>query len=460
MTYTPGTNHDEALTSAGRPRPVYEELIEALGSSDLDAISRRTQDYLRQRQVTFRTSTGSRPFHVDPIPRVLEAAEWGGLEQGMRQRSRALNAFIADVYGDQEILRDGVVPRRVLDTAEHYEPRVEGIEVPGGHAPVIGFDLVREGQGRFAVLEENLRTPSGLAYGSAARRAVDAASPFEAPSDRRDVAASFELLATAIRDASPDGGGDPSAALLSDGPFNAAWFEHTELARRLGIPIVTREELDSRNGRLHAVQPHGPPRELQVIYRRTDEDRLSDESGRPTWIAEALLEPVRSGRLTVVNGLGAGIADDKLTHAYVHEMIRFYLDEEPDLASVPTYDLGDPEVREDVLSRLDEVVVKPRAGLGGTGVMIGRQSSDEDREQVSRLIRARPDGFVAQETIPLSSHPTVCDGSLEPRHVDLRAFAIGGGVAPGALTRVALTQGSLLVNTSQDGGGKDTWVLA
>jgi uncharacterized circularly permuted ATP-grasp superfamily protein len=410
--------------------------------------------------VTFRTSGGSRPFHVDPIPRVLEATEWGDLERGMRQRSRALNAFIADVYGDQKILRDGVVPRRVLDTAEHYEPLVQGIEAPGGHAPVIGFDLVRGGHRQFAVLEENLRTPSGLAYGSAARRAVDATGPFEAPSDRRDIAASFELLAGAIREASPDGRGDPSAALLSDGPFNAAWFEHRELARRTRIPIVTREELDSRGGRLYAIQTDGPPRELQVVYRRTDEDRLSDDSGRRTWIAEALLEPVRSGRLTVVNGLGAGIADDKLTHAYVHDMIRFYLDEQPELASVPTYDLGDPAVREDVLTRLDELVVKPRAAHGGTGVVIGRQASNEDRERVSRLVRARPDGFVAQETVPLSSHPTVCDGSLEPRHVDLRAFAIDGGVAPGALTRVALKQGSLLVNTSQDGGGKDTWVLA
>jgi uncharacterized circularly permuted ATP-grasp superfamily protein len=248
--------------------------------------------------------------------------------------------------------------------------------------------------------------------------------------------------------------------LLSDGPFNSAWYEHRELSTRLEIPIVTAPEIYQRFGRLRYTDKGGRSREIQVVYRRTDEDRLVDERGNPTWLADLLLEPVRRGRVSVVNGLGAGIGDDKLTHAYVREMVRFYLGQEPVLSSVHTYDLGDDEVREEALGRLDEMVVKPRAGYGGEGVVICRNAPPDDLRRIARLIRAHPVQFVAQELVALSSHPTVCDGELEPRHVDLRAFSIGEVVAPGTLTRVALKQGSMIVNSSQDGGGKDTWLLS
>jgi uncharacterized circularly permuted ATP-grasp superfamily protein len=457
--YLPGAR-DEALTPEGRPRPGYEQVMGDLAEADLSGISESVKRHLRTRQVSFRSEGGSRAFHVDPVPRILEAAEWDGLAFGMRQRARALNAFIADVYGDQRIVKEGVVPARVIESARHFEPEAVGVQVHGGHAPVVGFDLVRGADGRFGVLEENLRTPSGLAYGSAARGAVDAAVPFDPPSGRRELGPSFSSLREAIRMAAPDGAGDPSMVLLSDGPFNSAWYEHRELATRLGIPIVTAHEIHQRFGRLRYTDEDGRSRGIQVVYRRTDEDRLVDERGNPTWIADLLLEPVRRGRVSVVNGLGAGIGDDKLTHAYVQEMIRFYLGQDPVLSSVHTYDLGNDEAREEVLGRLDEMVVKPRAGYGGEGVVICRDAPADDLRRVARLIREHPVRFVAQELVALSSHPTVCDGELEPRHVDLRAFSIGEEVAPGTLTRVALTQGSMIVNSSQDGGGKDTWLLS
>jgi uncharacterized circularly permuted ATP-grasp superfamily protein len=457
--YLPGAR-DEALTPEGRPRPGYEQVMGELAEADLSGISESVKRHLRTRQVSFRSEGGSRAFHVDPVPRILEAAEWDGLAFGMRQRARALNAFIADVYGDQRIVKEGVVPARVIESARHFEPEAVGVQVHGGHAPVVGFDLVRGADGRFGVLEENLRTPSGLAYGSAARGAVDAAVPFDPPSGRRELGPSFSSLREAIRMAAPDGAGDPSMVLLSDGPFNSAWYEHRELATRLGIPIVTAHEIHRRFGRLRYTDEEGRSRGIQVVYRRTDEDRLVDERGNPTWIADLLLEPVRRGRVSVVNGLGAGIGDDKLTHAYVQEMIRFYLGQDPVLSSVHTYDLGNDEAREEVLGRLDEMVVKPRAGYGGEGVVICRDAPADDLRRVARLIREHPVRFVAQELVALSSHPTVCDGELEPRHVDLRAFSIGEEVAPGTLTRVALTQGSMIVNSSQDGGGKDTWLLS
>jgi carboxylate-amine ligase len=457
--YLPG-ERDEALTPEGRPRPGYEQVMGALAEADLGGISESIKRHLGQRQVNFRSEVGSRAFHVDPVPRILEAAEWDGLAAGMRQRARALNDFIADVYGDQRIVKEGVVPARVIESARHFEPEAVGVQVHGGHAPVVGFDLVRGADGRFGVLEENLRTPSGLAYGSAARRAVDAAVPFDAPSGRRELGSSFSFLREAIRLAAPDGDGDPSMVLLSDGPSNSAWYEHRELATRLDIPILTAHEIHQRFGRLHYTDEDGRSRAIQVVYRRTDEDRLVDERGNPTWIADLLFEPVRRGRVSVVNGLGAGVGDDKLTHAYVQEMIRFYLGEEPVLSSVHTYDLGDDEAREEVLGRLDEMVVKPRAGYGGEGVVICRDAPADDLRRIARLIHEQPVRFVAQELVALSSHPTVCDGELAPRHVDLRAFSIGKEVAPGTLTRVALRQGSMIVNSSRDGGGKDTWLLS
>jgi carboxylate-amine ligase len=261
----------------------------------------------------------------------------------------------------------------------------------------------------------------------------------------------------------PPGTESAHIALLTDGPSNSAYWEHCTLARGLGISLVTPEELCLRRGRLCAVLPSGRSRPLDVVYRRTDEDRLRDERGRPTWIAEMLLEPLRRGTLAVVNQPGSGVADDKLVHAYVEEMVRFYLGEEPLIESVRTYDLSRPEVLAMVVERLPALVIKPRSGSGGDGVVIGAKATAEERARVCAALRRAPDQFVAQEVVRLSHHPTVVGGRIEPRHVDLRVFALGTGrrtvVPPAPLTRVALRDGSMIVNSSQGGGAKDTWII-
>jgi uncharacterized circularly permuted ATP-grasp superfamily protein len=323
---------------------------------------------------------------------------------------------------------------------------------------VAGLDVVRDAHGRFLVLEDNVRTPSGLAYAEVARDVVGGL--LDAPN--ADFDAAYGVLGEALRLAAPEGVDDPTVVLLSDGRDNSAWFEHRRVARRLGIPLVTFADLDVRGGRAFA-EIDGSRRQVDVVYRRTDEDRLQEPNGRPTSLV-TLLGLIRKGTLGVVNAPGTGVADDKLVHAYVEEMIRLYLGEEPLLRSVPTYDLTEPSTLAYVLGRLDELVVKPRSDYGGRGVVIGPHAGDEDLAQVAKMIAARPDRFIAQETVALSRHPTVCEGRLEPRHVDLRAFVLCSGehvhVVPGGLTRVALSPGALVVNSSQNGGGKDTWVLA
>jgi len=338
-----------------------------------------------------------------------------------------------------------------------------GVPVPHGlYSHVAGLDLVRGAGGALEVLEDNLRTPSGLAYAAAARDVLDSRLPLRPPSNRRSLARMLDLLGDALRAADPGGGGDPSIVLLSDGPSNSAWFEHRVIARELGLPIVTLADLEPHEGGLQA-RIGGSPRPVDVVYRRTDEDRLRDEAGRPTALAEVLLDPVRNGQLACVNALGAGVGDDKLVHAYVEDMIGFYLGEEPLVESVTTYDLEQPGRVERAIERLGDLVIKPRTGQGGYGVVICAHASAEDRGRVAELFRESPAAYVAQETVAISRHPTVIDGHLEPRHVDLRPFVISSGdrvrAAPGALTRVAFGDGALVVNSSQNGGGKDTWIL-
>jgi uncharacterized circularly permuted ATP-grasp superfamily protein len=446
--------YDEAFARDGEPRPHYRAAIEALEEHDLRALASASAGAVRERGAYFGDNDA---FAVDPVPRVLSAAEWGELEAGLAQRVRALNAFLADVYGERRIVSEGVLPARVIESADHYEPWMAGVGVRGPWIAVAGLDVVRDASGRFMVLEDNVRTPSGIAYAEVAREVVG--ELVERPGGD-DFGPSYDALGAALRAAAPEGADEPTVVLLSDGESNSAWFEHRRIARRLGIPIVTFADLDIRDGRLYA-RDEGRRTAIDVIYRRTDVDRLQDPVGRPTRLV-ALLGLIRKGTLGVANVPGTGVADDKLVHAYVEEMIGFYLGEEPLVRSVPTYDLAEPSTLAYVLGRLDELVVKPRSDYGGRGVVIGPHASADDLAQVARMIAARPDRFIAQETIPLSRHPTVCEGRLEPRHVDLRAFVLTSGehshVVPGGLTRVALSPGALVVNSSQNGGGKDTWV--
>lgn len=450
---------DEAYEPDGRPRAAYVELLAALAEVDLGGLASAVDRRLAGHDVTF--GDGGR-FIVDPVPRVFTAAEWDLIERGVAQRTRALAAFVEDVYGPREIVEAGVVPARAIDTAAGLEPLMAGLALDRARY-VAGLDLVRGRDGALRVLEDNLRAPSGIAYAIAAREAIDAELPFSPPARRRDSASWFDLLGAALREAAPEGAGEPVVALLSDGPRNSAWYEHRALAAGLGVPLVRPADLEVIGERLRMVGAMGTRRGVDVLYRRTDEDRLSGPGGRLTQLGELLLGPLRAGTVAVVNPFGAGVADDKLLHSYVEDMGRFYLAQEPLLPSVRSYDLGDPRVLAEQLPRLNELVLKPRGGYGGRGVTICPHADPAVRDAAIGEVRAAPGEWVAQELVELSTHPTVCGDRLVARHVDLRPFAVGGrggaAVAPGGLTRVALGAGDLVVNSSQDGGGKDTWVL-
>jgi uncharacterized circularly permuted ATP-grasp superfamily protein len=448
--------HDEAFEPDGLPRAHYAAVMEALSEHELGTLEAGAAGAVRERGAYFGRNDA---FVVDPVPRVFARDEWRELAAGLAQRARALNAFLDDVYSERRAVTEGVIPSRVIEAADDFEPWMSGVAVRGPRITVAGLDVVRDGKGRFMVLEDNVRTPSGLAYAEVARNVVG--ELLEAPS-ADGFSAAYEFLGEALRALAPEGVDDPSVVLLTDGPGNSAWFEHRRMGRALGVPIVTWADLDIREGRAWAYLD-GRRERVDVIYRRTDEDRLREPNGRTTRLT-TLLGLVRKGTLGIANAPGTGVADDKLVHAYVEKMVRLYLGEEPLVKSVPTYDLSEPSTLAYVLGRLDELVVKPRSDYGGRGVVIGPHASRTDLAQVARMIAARPDRFIAQETIPLSRHPTICDGRLEPRHVDLRAFVLTSGehvhVVPGGLTRVALAPGALVVNSSQNGGGKDTWVLA
>ena len=456
--------YDEACDDSGAIRPHYRPLMDALADVDLDELNRCVAHDLHSRGAMFGTSGGETPFRVDPVPRLIEADEWHDVERGVAQRVRALNAFLADVYGEQRIVEAGCVPKLVLESAVDHDPWMRDVPVPHGvYAGAVGLDLVRCEDGRLHVLEDNARTPSGYTYLLAARDVLDERLPDAATAlDTESVGDMVERLGDALRAAAPDGVDDPHVVLLSDGPSNSAWWEHEGIARRLEIPIVTLRDLELRDRHVHA-RIDGDLRRVDVLYRRTDDDLLEDEDGRPTPLAEALLEPLRAGRVAVFNTFGTGVADDKLTHAYVPQMIDFYLGEEPLLPSVETLDLADPDDLADALDRLEELVIKERAGEGGFGVTIFAHAGKEKRDEVTRELRRRPQDFIAQRRVTLSTHPTVIDGRLEPRHIDLRPFALQSGddvhVVAGGLTRVAFGEGALVVNSSQNGGGKDTWVL-
>jgi uncharacterized circularly permuted ATP-grasp superfamily protein len=434
-----------------------------LAGIDLTRLTEAVARDLRGRGVTFRSHAGEDEFRVDPVPRLIPADEWAPLAAGLAQRVRALEQFVADVYGRQRIVEAGVVPLEAITSAEYFEPQLlEMQNPPRTWIPLAGLDVVRDTDGEFKVLEDNLRTPSGLAYAIAARDALtrNLAVPDGIRIHPLDQA--FATLRRTLCAAAPDGVEDPTIVVLSDGPHNAAHYEHRTIAAKLGAALVEPSDLRALGGRILA-RIAGRLRPVDVIYRRTDEDRLFDPRGAPTPLGELVREPWFAGRVAIVNAYGTGVADDKLIHAYVEDIIRFYLAEEPLLSSVPTYDLSRPEQRAMVLERIDELVIKPRGGQGGVGIVVCPHARRESIDRVAAEVRDHPELYVAQEMVMLSRQPTVCDGRLEPRHVDLRPFVMARGsqidVIPGGLTRVAFDAGALVVNSSQNGGAKDTWVL-
>jgi uncharacterized circularly permuted ATP-grasp superfamily protein len=457
---------EEGIAGGSNATAHDRKVWESIGGRDLQKLSEAVARDTSKRGVSFKSAEGEQDFRIDPIPRVIDAHEWSELSTGVAQRVRALELFVRDVYSERRIVAAGVVPAASLDSAHHYERGLMGHgERISSWITVAGLDVVRDSDGSFKVLEDNLRTPSGIAYAVATREVLGEHLPPPDDLNVRSLDTAFKTLGEGLRAAAPEAAReDPTVVLLSDGQLNSAFYEHATIAAYLGLPLVLADQLSVRHGRLFAKLPGGE-RAVDVVYRRTDEDRLTDDRGEPTAIAQLLLEPVLRGTLACVNAFGTGVADDKLMHAYVEQMVQFYLGEEPILKSVPTYDPTQPGVLEMVLERIGELVVKPRTGHGGHGVVIGPHAKQEDLASTAAALRQAPELFIAQETVMLSRHPTVVtDGELELRHVDLRPFAISSGkdvhVLPGGLTRVAFERGALVVNSSQNGGSKDTWVLA
>ncbi len=469
--YEPG-EYDEAVRPDGQPRPSHAGVLEILAS--LPARTLRAQmETLEQAKepmgLVFKAAGQSAPasFQVDLIPRVVSAEDWSRLQGGTAQRARALEAFLNDIYGARQIVRDGVLPAWVATDAPGYRAAGEAVRPGQRRIQVAGFDVVRDRDGRWLVLEDNARVPSGVAYAVACRRLLRAACPeLFGAADLHDPEEAPGLLRAALAESAPPGApATPRICMLTSGPDDSAYFEHRWLASAMDIPLVTGADLMVDGDAAYLVED-GRRRPLDVIYLRMD-DRLArtrGADGQP--LGPGLVGAVRAGRLTLANALGNGVADDKATYAFVPVLIDYYLGERPLLDQVRTYHCADPDQRREVMSRLDQLVVKPVDGYGGLGVVIGPRASEQELADVRALIRQQPARWVAQETVALSTHPTfvpAAGGGAPPfqaRHVDLRVFVYQGAapvVVPAPLTRVA-PPGSMVVNSSRGGGAKDTWI--
>jgi uncharacterized circularly permuted ATP-grasp superfamily protein len=461
--------YDEMFAGAG-PRPAYAQLVETFGEMSERDLSLRVEalqsSYLDQ-GVTFDIGGEERAFPIDIVPRLIQASEWAAIDAGVQQRVRALEMFLADVYGPGDVFRDGLVPRHVITTSSHFTRETFGVEPPNGvRVHVSGIDLVRDPAGEFRVLEDNVRIPSGVSYVITNRRAISTTLPETFGQHRiRPVAGYPQRLLAALRAAAPAGVDDPTVVVLTPGAFNGAYFEHALLARTMGVELVEGRDLVCQRGRVlmrttNGLQP------VHVIYRRVDDEFLDPVHFRADSLlgCPGLVNAARAGNVTIANAIGNGVADDKLVYTYVPDLIRYYLSEEPLLANVDTWRLGDAEHREEVMDRLDELVVKPVDGSGGKGIVIGPAASTAELDALRSQVLADPRSWIAQPVVQLSTVPTFVDGRMQPRHVDLRPFAVNDGdkvwVLPGGLTRVALGEGELIVNSSRGGGSKDTWVLA
>ncbi|MBN8881769.1 MAG: circularly permuted type 2 ATP-grasp protein [Salana multivorans] len=459
----------EAVDRATGVREPYRELIAALELFDDEEVRARTEalasSYLAQ-GVTFDVGGEERPFPLDVVPRVVSADDWSYVQSGVAQRVRALEAFLADVYGARTAVHDGVIPASLISSSTHFHRQAAGVTGPNGvRIHVAGIDIIRDEGGVWRVLEDNVRVPSGVSYVLSNRRAIAQTLPELFTSLRvRPVADYPERLLQTLRAAAPRGVSDPTVVVLTPGVFNSAYYEHSLLARLMGVELVEGRDLFCSGGRVWMHTTVGPTR-VDVIYRRVDDEFLDPLSFRPDSVlgAPGLMLAARLGNVTIANAVGNGVADDKLVYTYVPDLIRYYLGEEPILPNVDTWRLEEPEALAEVLDRLDEVVVKPVDGSGGKGIVVGPDASRAQLEALRTTLLADPRGWIAQPVVMLSTSPTLVEDGFRPRHCDLRPFAINDGedvwVLPGGLTRVALPEGQLVVNSSQGGGSKDTWVI-
>ena len=469
-TYQLAAAWDEMFERPGQPRAPYQALLAALQPMDPGELRYRADQMLSaftDRGVTFGYAGEERPFPLDLIPRIIDAAEWDSVARGVRQRVLALEAFLADVYGPGNAFADGVLPWRVVFTSQQFRREAHGLMPPNGvRVHIAGIDLVRDEQGRFCVLDDNVRIPSGVSYVVENRLAMTRTFPaLFAEQHVQPVDEYPARLLAALRAAAPERARDPVVVVLTPGVYNAAYFEHTLLARLMGVELVEGRDLVCTGNQVfvHTTQGNQP---VDVIYRRVDDDFLDPLHFMPGSVigCPGLLNAARAGNVTIANAVGNGVADDKQLYTYVPDLIRYYMGEEPLLPSVESYRLDDPEMLDWVLGRLDQLVLKPVNGAGGSGIVIGPHADERTLAELRGHVAAWPRNWIAQRPVALSTAPVLINERPAPRHIDLRPFAVNDGsdvwLLPGGLTRVALQEGALVVNSSQGGGSKDTWVLA
>ncbi len=453
-------------------RPHYREFERWLASQPPDIVARKRVEadlMFRRVGITFAvygSDAGTeRLIPFDIIPRIIPAVEWAMLQQGLKQRVQALNLFVHDLYHEQHIVKAGVVPAEQVFRNAQYRPEMQGITVASDvYAHIAGVDIVRAGEGEFYVLEDNLRVPSGVSYMLEDRKMMMRLFPeLFACHKIAPVAHYPDLLLDMLRSVAPQGIDDPAVVLMTPGMYNSAYFEHAFLAQQMGIELVEGKDLFVDDNHVYMRTTRGP-RRVDVIYRRIDDDFLDPLVFRPDSAlgVPGLMSVYRAGRVTLANAIGAGVADDKSIYPFVPDMIRFYLSEEPILNNVPTFQCRKKDDLQYTLDHLDQLVVKEVHGAGGYGMLVGPASTKAEIDDFRQRIIARPDGYISQPTLALSACPTYVESGIAPRHIDLRPFVLSGKnvtMVPGGLTRVALKEGSLVVNSSQGGGTKDTWVL-
>lgn len=470
--YDPGSYYCELLGDTKQPSRDLAPLWHALETSDLNSLRLRASDAERELfnlGITFTVYTEKdaidRILPFDVIPRVISAPDWAIVDSGVKQRVKALNLFLHDVYHDRKILKDGIVPADLVLGNSCFRDEMMGVDLPGGtYIHVNGTDIVRNPKGEFLVLEDNGRSPSGVSYVVENRHLMQRAFPDLMQGLKvRPVSDYGQRLLAKLREVAPPHVDEPNVVLLSPGIFNSAYFEHVFLAREMGVPVVEGRDLVVENDRVyaHTITGRTP---VHIIYRRIDDNFLDPEAFNPSSMlgVPGLLRAVRKGTVTLANAIGTGIADDKAVYAYVPRMIRYYLAEEPILSNVETHICREPEGLGYTLANLERLVLKPVGESGGYGIVIGPKASKAELAAAADKLKANPANYISQPMIGLSVAPTLSEGGARPRHVDLRPYAVTGKdtwVLPGGLTRVALKEGSIVVNSSQGGGTKDTWVL-
>ncbi|MGX5688190.1 circularly permuted type 2 ATP-grasp protein [Arcticibacter tournemirensis] len=473
--YIPETNTwDEMFNSNNTLRQPYEKIIEYLSRESLDDLNKKEElarKLFLSQGITFTVYNSGegieKIFPFDIIPRIITAQDWALIEKGIKQRLRALNIFLKDIYSNMFIVKDGVIPIEMIYSCPHFLREMHNVKVPHDiYVHIAGIDLIRDFDGSFYVLEDNLRTPSGVSYMLENREITKRLFPDLLPQCKvRSVTEYPEILYRNLMAISPRQISNPTIVLLSPGIYNSAYFEHTTLARLMGVELVEGRDLLVDNHKVYMKTTNGR-QQVDVIYRRVDDEYLDPLVFNPESIlgVAGMMSAYRKGNVAIVNAIGNGVADDKAIYTYVPQMIKYYLNEEPLLKNVPTYQLGDPEHKEYVFDNIHKMVIKKTNGSGGYGMLMGHMAGDEEIKNYKADIEKEPRQYIAQPTISLSTAPCFLNTKLRPRRIDLRPFALCGPdgieIVPGGLTRVALQEGSLIVNSSQGGGSKDTWVLA